>query len=134
MSLFNNYAKPGRGTSHEEAEKREYFPILFRKITLLLKTNLLFFGVNIVLFALLAFFFMPIFISVDGQGSESYINHMTSVIRGKQLMSPFPFIVLWLFSPTVAGLTYLCRNYSRQIPVFLISDFLNIQKITLNNP
>ena len=128
MGLFNSYSKPGKGISREEAEKREYFPILFRKTTLLLKTNLLFFGVNIILFALLLFFFLPLFTSMDNQDTSSFIEHLSLVIQGKQLMSPFPFIVFWLFSPTVAGLTYLCRNYARQLPVFLVSDFFEQTK------
>ena len=131
MSIFNSYSKPGKGISREEAEKRNYFAILSRKITLLIKTNLLFFGVNIIPIALLALLALPLLAGTSEPETESIVNSLASIITGKRLMSPFPFIALWLFSPTIPGITYLCRNYAKQTPVFLASDFFEQTKKNL---
>ena len=128
MPLFFNYDKPGRGISKEEAKKRNYFAILGRKLTLIMKANLLFFGVNIILFLAL---FAPIFsllINASRGNANQTILYYANVLSGKQLMSPVPFLILALFSPTFAGLTYLCRNFARQEHVFLVSDFFEQTK------
>ena len=128
MSLFFNYDKPGRGISREEAEKRNYFDILMRKFTLIIRANLLFFGVNIVLFAALFLFVLPFFVQTSDDAINELVLYLSAIISGKQLMSPIPFIILALFSPTFAGLTYLCRNFSKQEHVFLVSDFFEHTK------
>lgn len=128
MSLFFNYDKPGRGISREEAEKRNYFDILMRKFTLIIRANLLFFGVNIVLFAALFLFFLPFFVHTSEEAVNDLVSHLSEIFSGKQLMSPIPFVILALFSPTFAGLTYLCRNFSKQEHVFLASDFFEHTK------
>ena len=128
MSLFNNYQKPGRGISPEEAAKRNYFKILGRKITILIKVNLLFFAVNIILFAAILFLIIPLFIKTGNASNELYIKRLSDIVAGKKIMSPFPFIILALFAPTVSGLTYICRNCARQQHVFLVSDFFEHTK------
>ena len=124
MALLWRQKKPGRGISKEEAEDRNYFKILGRKFSLIIKANLLFIGVNILpVLALLVPFFL-LLTDTSGQAAEYYAN----ILSGKQLMSPVPFLILALFAPTFAGLTYLCRNFARQEHVFLVSDFFEHTK------
>ena len=125
MPLFFNYDKPGRGILKEEAKERNYFKILGRKLGLIIKANLLFFGVNIVLLVALLF---PVISLLFNAYSDATIEHYRNILAGKQFMSPFPFLILALLSPTFAGLTYLCRNFAKQEHVFLASDFFEQTK------
>ena len=128
MPLFFNYDKPGRGISEEEAKERNYFKILGRKLGLIIKANLLFCGVNIILIlALLSPLFSLLIGTVQGT-SDPEILYYANILSAKQLMSPIPFLILALFAPTFAGLTYLCRNFARQEHVFLVSDFFEHTK------
>ena len=124
MSLFFRYNKPGKGVSKEDAENRNYFVILFRKFSLIIKANLLFCGTNILLLLALLF---PV-ISLFGDTADQTVSYYANILSGKQLMSPIPFVILALFAPTYAGLTYLCRNFARQEHVFLVSDFFEQTK------
>ena len=131
MGLFFNYTKPGKGVTREEAAKRSFFGILKRKWTLIVRANLLFFGVNILLFAALALYFLPLFIKTDNTTTDALISHLAAILAGKGLLSPIPFLILALFAPTFAGFTYLCRNFAKQEHVFLASDFFEQTKKNL---
>lgn len=128
MSLFFPYDKPGRGISKEEAKERNYFKILGRKLTLIIKANLLFCGVNFILILLLLTPLISLLINTVNGTSDQEILYYANVLSGKQLMSPIPFLVLAFFAPTFSGLTYLCRNFGRQEHVFLVSDFFEHTK------
>ena len=128
MSSFFRYDTPGRGISEEEAKERNYFKILGRKLTLIIKANLLFCGVNIILIIALLFPVLLLFVNTANGASDEAIHYYANILSGKQLMSPLPFLILALFAPTFAGLTFLCRNFSRQEHVFLVSDFFEHTK------
>lgn len=128
MSLFFRYDRPGRGISKEEAKERNYFKILGRKLSLIIKANLLFFTVNIILILLLIAPVISLLINAANGTADPAISYYARVFSGKQLMSPIPFLILALFSPTFAGLTYLCRNFAKQEHVFLTSDFFEHTK------
>ena len=127
MGLFFNYDKPGRGISEEEAKKRNYFGILGRKFTGVMKISLLYFFVNIILFVALGLIAAPVFLE-NSEITEPFIKEIELVVTSQRIMSPIPFIILALFAPTTAGLTYVCRNFAKQEPVFIASDFFEHTK------
>lgn len=128
MSLFFRYNKPGKGVSKEDAENRNYFVILFRKFSLIIKANLLFCGINTLLLLALLFPVLPLFLNPGSHAAEQTIAYYANILSGKQFLSPIPFVLLALFAPTFAGLTYLCRNFARQEHVFLAGDFFEQTK------
>ena len=128
MSLFFHYDRPGRGISEEEAKKRNYFSILGRKLGLIIKANLLFCGVNIILLLALLYPVFSLLIGAANGTSDQEVLYYANILSAKQLMSPIPFVILALFAPTFAGLTYLCRNFGKQEHVFLVSDFFEHTK------
>ena len=128
MPLFFNYDKLGRGISEEEAKERNYFKILGRKLTLIIKANLLFCGVNIILILALLAPLVSLLVHTANGTSDQEIRYYANILSAKQLMSPIPFLILALFAPTFAGLTYLCRNFAKQEHVFLTSDFFEQTK------
>ena len=128
MPLFFNYDRPGRGISKEEAKEQNYFKILGRKLTLIVKANLLFCGVNFILILALLAPLVSLLIGTVNGTSDQAIRYYANILAGKQLMPPIPFLILALFAPTFAGLTYLCRNFAKQEHVFLASDFFEQTK------
>ena len=62
--------------------------------------------------------------------TQDNIVHMVSyIMSGKMFIVPFvPFIPFMLMGPFTAGFTYVIRNYAKQEPTFLISDFFEQSK------
>ncbi len=57
MNLFGvDYSRPGRGITPEEAKKRSYFGILFRKFSKISQASLVFSLCNILQIAILVFY------------------------------------------------------------------------------
>ena len=127
MGLFNNYMKPGRGISREEALKRNYFDILWRKLTKIIQINLLYFACNIVFFAAIAFMLLGLFIGGESFSAE-LSDYLVNVFSGKALLPILPFVPFMFIGPTTAGLTYVVRNFSRQEHAFVVSDFFEHTK------
>lgn len=119
MAFFGLNQKPGRGLSREEASKREYFGIFGRKIWQMIQINLLFFVCNIVLFAAIAYMALPFFVAEN----TDFLNYIKELISGKTLLPIMYFIPFMFFGPTYAGITYITRNFAKQEPVFIASDF-----------
>ena len=116
MGLFNNYAKPGRGISKEEAARRNYFDIVGRHFFDLVKLNLLFVLCNIIFIAAAVLLALPYF--WDSGANLSLLFSQKYV-----LLPPLPFVPFMFMSPFICGLTFVLRNWSRQEHAFLVSDF-----------
>ncbi len=122
MGLFGgNFAKPGKGISKEEAERRNYFDMFTRHFWDLVKLNLLFVVCNIIFIGAAVFFSVP------------YLMNMESVIetllKQQGVMIPIlPFIPFMFMGPFIAGLTFVLRNWARQEHAFLVSDFFEHSK------
>ncbi len=119
--LGGNFAKPGKGITKEEAEKRNYFDILGCHIWDLMKLNLLFILVNIVLIGAFIFIVLPYFVNLE-ETIDMFLK-MKYII-----LPPWPFIPFMFMGPSIAGLTYVLRNWSRQEHAFLFSDFFEYMK------
>ena len=121
MGFFNNYSKPGKGISKEEAAKRNYFDILGRHFFDLVKLNLLYVGCNIIFIAAAVFFIMPYYFEIDAVLDRLIFDQNT-------LLPILPFIPFMFMGPFTAGFTFVLRNWSRQEHAFLVSDFLEHSK------
>lgn len=119
MAFFGFNQKPGRGLSREEASKREYFGILGRKLWQMVQINLLFFVCNIILFAAIAYMTLPFFVS----GNTDFLNYLHELLSGETLLPVIYFVPFMFFGPTNAAITYITRNFVKQEPVFIASDF-----------
>ncbi len=102
--LFNQ--KPGKGVDKDAPQKRRiflFFELYWRKLWNLCKLNLLFALVNAPL-AVLSWF--------------AYVGVGESVVKYLLMATP-----VFTFFPSLSALTFLLREFSREIPVFLWSDF-----------
>ena len=133
MGLFgNNYARPGKGISKEEAAKRNYFDILGRKFWKILQVNLLYVLTNILFFGAFVFMLLPFIVVVDEAYTTNVINEMIlPILSGKALIPIGLFIPFIFIGPATAGLTYVVRNYAKQEHAFLMSDFFEHTKKNL---
>ncbi|WP_411676796.1 DUF624 domain-containing protein [Caproicibacter sp.] len=108
MGLFHiDYNKPGPGVRKDEPKKNafiRFFAILFRKFTQLVELNLLF-----SVFAIIAL-------------------AITYLLRN--LIPDFLLVIIpiLLISPSLAGLTFVTRNYAREEHAFLMGDFFDAIK------
>ncbi len=130
MGLFYNYNKPGKGITREEAERRNYFEILWRKLSKIVTVNLLYLGCNIIFFGAAVFMIAGIFAS-DGNSAEELAAYFANVFSGRALLPITLFVPFMLIGPTTAGLTYVCRNFARQEHAFIASDFFEHTKKNL---
>lgn len=122
MGLFgNSFTKPGKGVSKEEAAKRNYFDMAGRHFFDFVKINLLFFAVNIILFAAAIWFAFPYLYEY-----EKFIDLLLT--QQNVLLPPLPFVPFMFMGPTIAGLTYVLRNWARQEHSFMFSDFFEHAK------
>ncbi len=122
MGLFGgSFTKPGKGISKEEAAKRNYFDMAGRHFFDFVKINLLFFAVNIILFAAAIWFAFPYIYEYD-----KFIDLLLT--QQNVLLPPWPFVPFMLMGPTIAGLTYVLRNWARQEHSFMFSDFFEHTK------
>ena len=122
MGLFGgNFSKPGKGISKEEAAKRNYFDILGCHFWDLIKLNLLYVLVNIILIAAFVWFMIPILVK-----PEDFINYL---FGAEHVILPIgPFLPFMFMGPFTAGFSYVLRNWSRQEHAFLVSDFFEYSK------
>jgi len=124
-----NYKKPGRGISKEEAKKRDYFGIYGRHFWHILGANFWYVLTNSLFFLAAYFLFRVYFMGNDG---SNLVLAISSILTGKNFIVPFlPFVPFMLIGPFTAGYTYLIRNYAKQEPTFLISDFFEHTKKNL---
>lgn len=117
MGLFGNYDKPGKGIEKDAPKKRGIFlyaELFWRKLGLLVKSNILYFVVSIpvlVLYHFLCWFALCI-LKTDGAPSVRTL-----------ILSTILLAVFWGTGPVSCGYTYLLRNFAREEHVFLMSDF-----------
>lgn len=117
MGLFNNYDKPGKGIDKDAPKKKGiflYFELLWRKLGLLIKSNILYFLVSIPV--ILIYHFASWFALANLTRSGNPSQHMI-------LISAVLLTVLWGTGPVSCGYAYLMRNFAREEHVFLTSDF-----------
>ncbi len=124
MGIFSgNYEKPGRGISKEEAQKRSYFGILGRKYSKIIQSSLVYSLANIVIFAAFVFLLIPLVVPVDEASRRDIAIYFILLINAKAPVPISIFIPFMFIGPSVAGLTYVTRNFARQEPTFVWSDF-----------
>lgn len=108
---FGNYSKPGRGVSKDEPQKNSFFlffELYFRKFWKLIEVNMLYFVLCIP-------FFIP-FILANIYAHNNVVLYYISMI---------PIIGIAIVT---SGFTYILRNFAREMPVFIWSDFIDTMK------
>ena len=126
--MFNS-SKAGRGISKEEAKKRDYFGIFGRHLGHITGANFWYVLTNSLFFLAAFFLFRVYFMGNDG---NNLVLAISSILTGKNFVVPFlPFVPFMLIGPFTAGYTYVIRNYAKQEPTFLISDFFEHSKRNL---
>lgn len=121
--LFGNSNKPGRGISKEEAAKRNYFDIFGRHFSHILGANFWYVVSNILFFVAAIILFKAYF------GGEQFFAVVSNILQGRFFIVPvLPFVPFVFIGPFTAGYTYIIRNYAKQEPTFLISDFFEHSK------
>lgn len=130
LGLFgNNYSRPGKGISKEEAAKRNYFDILGRKFWKIVQVNMLYVLVNILFFGAFVFMLLPVIFTTDEAVMNDIMNSLIlPVVTGKSLIPIGYFLPFCFIGPSTAGLTYVIRNYARQEHSFMSSDFFEHTK------
>lgn len=112
---LGNYAKPGKGVSKNEPEKKRFFlffELWFRKFWKIIQVNLLY-----------SLFFVPLVMSVVlffAWGIESTFGTIVSVVAC--------VVSSAIVGIATAGVTYILRSYSQQKHSFLLSDFFDTIK------
>lgn len=118
--MFGFSNKPGRGISKEEAAKRNYFDIFSRHFGHIMEANFWYVLTNIVFFTAAVILFNAHF------SGDNLVHVVSYVMTGKMFIIPFvPFIPFLFIGPFTAGYTYIIRNYAKQEPTFLISEFFH---------
>lgn len=124
--MFGKSNRPGPGLSKEEAAKRNYFDIYGRHFSHILGANFWYSLSNIVFFIAVAVLCKAYF------GGDQLFTVISYILHGKFFIVPFlPFVPFALIGPFTAGYTYVIRNYAKQEPTFLISDFFEQSKKNL---
>ena len=124
--MFGFSNKPGHGISKEQAAKRNYFDIYGRHFGHITGANLLYALTNIIFFIAAVVLFKAYFIGSNG---DNLVKIAAAFLRGEDIYISFvPFIPFMFIGPFTAGYTYLIRNYSKQEPCFLVSDFFEHSK------
>ncbi len=129
MSLFGiDYSKPGRGVSPEEANRRSYFSIFFRKFWKISQTSIVYSLCNIIFLTALVFFALPILLCSDDTQAQQIASNIAQMLNGKQLL-PIGFFIPFMFmGPGTVGLTHITYKFSRQQHAFVWSDFWEYTK------
>ena len=125
--MFGFSNKPGGGISKEQAAKRNYFNIYGRHFGHITGANFWYTLTNLVFFVAAFILFKAYFI---GENGDNFVAMSASLLSGSNVVIvPFvPFIPFMFIGPFTAGYTYLIRNYSKQEPTFLMSDFFEHTK------
>ena len=126
MGIFNSYLKPGKGITREDALKRNYFEILWRKLSKVFTVNLLYFACNIVFFG--AALFLASGLLPSDENMAELENYIISLSQGKTFLPILPFLPFMFIGPATAGLTYVSGCFARQEYTFLVSDFFEHAK------
>ncbi len=122
--MFGFSNKPGRGISKEEAAKRNYFDIYGRHFGHITAANFWYVLSNILFFGAALFLFSAYFTG------DNIVAVAVAFMKGEMFYIPFlPFVPFMFIGPFTAGYTYVIRNYTKQAPTFLISDFFEQSKI-----
>lgn len=119
MALFFNYDKPGRGIDKNAPKKKGvklFFELVWRKLKLLVLSNMLYFAVSLPVMALYFFVYYRLF---GGFFAEAEAARYISMILILTLFTS----VLWGMGPVSCGYTYLMRSFAREEHVWLASDF-----------
>ncbi len=121
FGFFSN--KPGRGVSKEEAAKRNYFDIFGRHFGHIFAANFWYVLSNIIFFIAAVILFDVYF------SGDNLVNVISYIMTGQMFVVPFvPFIPFMFIGPFTAGYTFVIRNYAKQEPTFLISEFFSNSK------
>lgn len=116
---FGNYSKPGKGVKKDEAEKKrffEFFDIFSRKISKLIKLNLIFMLFCIPSIAIAWGGIYLVGISIESDSSFMFAASVAVAIG------------LALMGPGIAGLIKICRYFTEENPIFLFSDYIKAVK------
>ncbi len=121
--MFGFSNKPGAGITKEQAAKRNYFDIFGRHFGGIIGVSSLYTLSNLLFFIAALLIFRAYFTE------ENVVKILSNVMSGKNLIVPFaPFIPFVFIGPFTAGFTYVIRNYAKQEPTFLVSDFFEHSK------
>lgn len=124
MSKF--YTKAGPGISKEEASRRNYFDIFGRHFGHIVCANFWYVLTNLVFFLAAALLVRVYFI---GSNYDNLVLVTSNILSGRYFVVPIlPFVPFMFIGPFTAGYTYLIRNYAKEEPTFLISDYFEHTK------
>lgn len=124
MSKF--YTKAGPGISKEEAARRNYFDIFGRHFGHIMCANFWYVLTNLVFFLAAALLVRVYFI---GSNYDNLVLVSSNILYGRYFVVPIlPFVPFMFIGPFTAGYTYLIRNYAKEEPTFLISDYFEHTK------
>ena len=136
MGLFNGYLKEGRGVDKNEKKKRGFFlyiDILWQKMSKLVAANCLYSITSIIWIVLLYFFFgyVLIYTGVANSVTDVIMSAMpdgdAAVVAGNvmvqlQIFFAVSVFVMWGSGPSSAAYAYVNRSFTRQEPVWVVSD------------
>lgn len=115
--------KNGHGISKEDAAKRSYFDILIRHFGHICGASFWFALTNIL------FFGAAIYLALSYFSGDNITAMIVAIMNGQSFLFPIaPFLPLMLTGPFTAGFTYVIRNYAKQEPTFMVSDFFEHSK------
>ena len=126
MALFNNYSKPGPGVlknnGYEPNRFTLYFQLLGRKFWNLCVLNLVFalFSAPYCVASVLLYNFLSRFEFISVMGFQFHF-----------MFSLFPFA---LFGPVLGAVFKVARDFAREEPVFIFSDFFTTLKKNIGKP
>ncbi len=118
MGLFQSYQKEGKGVDKNRRRPVRplyFFELFFRKFWKLVQMNLVYIGLTIPIWILLAMFLF----------SDTMMNNFSLSYVGDFLY--LLALVFLVFSPVIgpatAGMTYVLKSYATETPVFHFADF-----------
>lgn len=125
---FFDYAKPGKGISKEDVNKKGlslYFDIFLRKIWKIITLNLIY-----ILFSLPAIIIAWVMSieAVSRLAAIAQIDLTQDIISGVVLLGAFIAVIFMLLTgsgPASAGMTYVLRRYVNDSHSWVWSDFLD---------
>lgn len=125
MGLFNGYLKEGKGVDKDAPKPIRpiyFFELFFRKITQMIKLNLLFFITTIPMWFILFMVGNFALSNMEGNQFVPMLQAITQIV-----VNPLSMIILlalcFLLGPSTSGATYILINFATEMPVFLTSDY-----------
>lgn len=119
INIFGNYQKPGKGVSKNQVLTKSrfalYFELLLRKFWDICLLNLVFFMFMVPYF-LVSYLIMNL---LNGTAVWNNDFQLSIII----CLSPFAFS-----GPFIGGASRIARDFAREEPVFLFSDFMSTVK------